>query len=106
MVVIVEITSVGRNPIKLPSQALLEGFDFGQGRSGNRRKGNVALRKMHQCSVRMIHVERAAGAGFFPLRAEHEVINDELAFAVEEIGESSLAAGGIENVVLFDLDPG
>jgi len=34
------------------------------------------------------------------------VINDELAFAVEEIGESFLAAGGIENVVLFDLDPG
>jgi hypothetical protein len=34
------------------------------------------------------------------------VINDELALAVEEIGERFLAAGGIEDVVLFDFDPG
>jgi hypothetical protein len=51
----------------------------------------------------MVHVEGAAGAGFLPLRTEHEVINDELAFAVEQIGERFLAARGIENVVLFDL---
>lgn len=34
------------------------------------------------------------------------MINDKLAFAVEKFGESFLAVGGIENVVLFDLDPG
>lgn len=50
-VVIVEITPVGRNPIKLPSQAVLEGFDFGPGRSGNCRERDVALRKMRQRSV-------------------------------------------------------
>jgi len=54
----------------------------------------------------MIHVEGAARAGFFPLRTEHEVINDELAFAVEEIRERLFAAGGIENVVLFDFNQG
>ena len=37
--------------------------------------------------------------------AEHQVINDELAFAVEEVGQRFLAAGGVENVVLFDFDP-
>jgi hypothetical protein len=67
---------------------------------------NVALRKMHECSVRMIHVEGAAGAGFFPFWTEHEVINDELALAVEEIRQCLLAAGRVENVVLFDFDPG
>jgi hypothetical protein len=61
---------------------------------------------MRQRSIGMVHHEGAAGAGFFPFRAEHEVVNDELAFAVEEIGERFLAAGGIENVVLFDFDPG
>jgi hypothetical protein len=39
----------------------------------------------------MIHVEGATGAAFVPLGAEHEVIDDELASAVEELGEGFLA---------------
>src|SRR5438034_8928103 len=81
-------------------------FDLGNGRAGNCREGDVALCQVHKGWVRMVHVEGAARAGFLPLRTEHKVIDDELAFAVEEIGERFLAAGGIENVVLFDLDPG
>src|SRR5258708_5022547 len=61
---------------------------------------------MYQCSVSVIHVERTAGAAFFPLRTEHEVIHDKLASAVEEVGKSFFAAGRIEHIVLFDFDPG
>ena len=64
------------------------------------------MREMHECRVRVVHVEGAAGAGLLPLRTEHEVINNELAFAVEEIGERFLAARGFENVIRFDFDPG
>jgi hypothetical protein len=72
--------------LKLPTHPFLEQLNLGQGRSGNCSEGNVALRKMHECSVGVIHVEGAAWAAFFPLRTEHEVINDQLTFAVEEIG--------------------
>jgi hypothetical protein len=40
----------------------------------------------------MIHVERAAGAGFFPLRPEHEVLNDELALPAKKVRKRQLAA--------------
>jgi hypothetical protein len=36
----------------------------------------------------MIHVEGATGATLLPIRTEHEVINDELASAVEQVGKS------------------
>jgi hypothetical protein len=41
----------------------------------------------------MIHIEGAAGTAFVPLRTEHEVIDNELAPAVEEVGEGFLASG-------------
>ena len=61
---------------------------------------------MHQCAVRVIHVERAARAPFLPVRTEHEVIDDQLAFAGEQLGKGFLAAGRIEDIVLFDFHPG
>jgi len=48
-------------------------------------------RQMSQRAIRMIHVEGATGAAFVPLRAEHEVIDDELASAVEQVSKSFLA---------------
>jgi len=41
----------------------------------------------------VIHVEGAAGATLLPIRAEHKVINNELASTVEEVGESLLFGG-------------
>jgi hypothetical protein len=105
MVVVVEVAAVGRDPIERPAHPLLESFDFGHGRSRDGCKGNVTLRKVHQCSVGVIHVERTTGAAFFPLGAKHEVIDDVLASSVEEISESFLAARGIEDIILFDFDP-
>lgn len=84
--VIVELGFVGRNPWELPAHSFLKGFDFGNRRPGNSGKGDVALRQMHKCAVRVIHVEGATGAALLPLRAKHEVIHDQLASAVEEVG--------------------
>jgi hypothetical protein len=60
---------------------------------------------MHKCALSVIHVEGTTGAALVPLRAKHEVIDDELASPVEEISESFLAARGIEDIILFDFDP-
>jgi hypothetical protein len=51
------------------------------------------VRQMHQHAIGMVHHEGATGAAFVPLRAEHEVVDDELAPAVEQVGKSFLASG-------------
>src|SRR5581483_2056873 len=61
---------------------------------------------MYDDAVEVVGHERAARAALLPSRAEHEVINDQLAASCEEVGERCLALGAVENVVLFDLDPG
>jgi hypothetical protein len=44
-------------------------------------------------------------AAFLPTRPEHKVIDEELAFAAEQIGERDFARRPVENVFLFDFDP-
>ena len=106
LVVVVEIRAVGRHPIELPAHAVLEGFDLGQRRAGYSRERDITLRKMHQRSVSVVYVAGAAGTPFLPLGTEHEVVDDQLASAVEEVGERFLARGRIKDIVLLDLHPG
>ena len=54
----------------------------------------------------MVGHERAARATLLPIRSEHEVVDDQLAAPVEEVGERDLALGRVENVILLDLHPG
>src|SRR5262249_45091181 len=39
-------------------------------------------------------------------RAEHEVIDEELRAAIEQLGEDLLARLGLETILLLELDPG
>jgi hypothetical protein len=61
---------------------------------------------MHQRAVRVVHVERAARAALLPVRTEHEVVNNQLAFAVEKIRERHLPVRPVENVIFYDFDSG
>src|SRR5262249_3831865 len=49
--------------------------------------------------------EGAALAAGFPFGAEHEVVDDELAATLEEVGERLPAARALEDVRLVDPDP-
>jgi hypothetical protein len=63
---------------------------------------------MGQMQVRPVEVigeERAAGASRLPAGLEHEVIGDELAAPVEQLGQGLAAALGLEHVVLVDPHP-
>src|SRR4029453_9218162 len=46
--------------------------------------------------------ERAVRAALVVIRAEHEVVDDELALAVEEIGERAAPVRPLEDVLLLD----
>src|SRR6476620_5571296 len=60
-----------------------------------------------QCrAVEMIGEKGAARAAFAPIRTEHEVIDDQLAASVEEIAENLLPRRRVEDIVLFEFDPG
>lgn len=48
----------------------------------------------------------ATGAAFLPSWTEHEVIDDKLAAAAEEVGEGDLAGRAFKLVVLLDFFPG
>ena len=66
---------------------------------------SIALRQMNGGAVEMVGQERAARAALLPARTEHEVIDDQLAAAVEQVGQRLLATGSVEHIGLVDLDP-
>jgi hypothetical protein len=56
------------------------------------------------CGMReVVDDERAAGAAGVLVRAEHEVVEEQLPPAVEEVGEPLLAVRSVEDVLLVDL---
>src|SRR5712675_695180 len=61
--------------------------------------------QMHDDVVEVVRPERAGRAALLPVGAEHEVVDDELALAREEIGERLLSLRAIEDVLLLDFFP-
>ena len=53
-------------------------------------------------SVKVIGEIRTAWAASLPTRTEHEVIDDELAAAIEEIAELLLAARAFKDILLVN----
>src|ERR1700674_3698152 len=60
---------------------------------------------MHKVA-HVVGAERAADATLLPTRAEHEMIDDQLATPVEQVGERVPAVKSVEDIFLLDLDPG
>ena len=56
--------------------------------------------------IDMIVAEGAADTSGVPVRAEHEVPDDQLAPALEKIGERFLPVHRVEDIFLHHLDPG
>jgi hypothetical protein len=61
---------------------------------------------MNDDAIEIVGPERAALAAFLPVGTQHEVIDDELAAAGEEIGERLRAIGPLKDISLLDLHPG
>ena len=51
-------------------------------------------------------VNEQPGQPAFHPGAEHEVMHDQLAATVEEVGKRLFAFDRVKHVLLFDLDPG
>src|SRR5215471_4301533 len=105
LIILIEIAAERRDPFEAPAHAALERFDLRQRRPRDDDKRYVALRQVNDRAVEMIGKERTTWASCFPAGTEHEVINDQLAFAAEQVAQRSFAGWRVEHVVLLDFLP-
>src|SRR5262249_29888823 len=61
---------------------------------------------MHTNPVEVIGPERTTTAGPFPVRPKHEMIDHQLASALEQLGQGPLPLRPFKNIILFYFDPG
>src|SRR5664279_6348175 len=104
-IVVVEIASIRRHPWEAPSHALFEGLDFRQSCPRNRGERRIPLRQVDPHSVEIVGDERAARAAFLPSRTEHEMIDNQLAAAVEQLSQRLLSMRTLKNILFLDLLP-
>lgn len=101
----IEVAAIRRHPFELPTHAPEKAFDLGQRCAGDRDEGDVAMGKVHVHAVAMICHEGAAWTTLLPSRAEHEVLHQQLAPPIEQVGECLRAFGSVEDIVLLDAYP-
>src|SRR5262245_20600811 len=106
MVVKVEVAAIGRHPLEAPAHAFLERFDLCQRCSRDRDIRYVVVFEMHQSPFDMVHLERAADAALLPFGAEHEMLDDQLTPAAEEVRECLFAVRPLKDIIFLDLHPG
>jgi hypothetical protein len=106
MTVVVEVAPERRHPGKPPAHALLIGFNLSNWRARNHRERYVAMRQVHRRAIEMVTQKPAARAALLPPGAEHEVIDDQLAAAIEEVCQRHLAVRPVKYILLLDLLPG
>src|SRR5207247_8509071 len=91
----------------LSAHALLVCVDAGQWCEGYQGKRRVPSTEMREVSD-VVDEHRAAWAAgrrpSFHAGGEHEVVKDELAASVEQIEETNLAIGALEDVILVNLN--
>ncbi|MCY1409798.1 hypothetical protein D9M71_251550 [compost metagenome] len=104
--VVVEVASCRRHPVEPPAHAPLEGLEFGEGCVGNRHHCNVVVGQVLVGAVDVIAEVRATGAALVPALGEHEVVDNQLTAAAEQVRQFQFAIGPLEMVVLVDFHPG
>ncbi|MOA04371.1 hypothetical protein D3C78_1239200 [compost metagenome] len=102
----VEGAAVGRNPGKLPAHALPERLEPGEGRPRHGHQRDIVVGQVQVGAIEVVGQERAAAAAFAPALVEHEVIDQQLTAAGEQVGEAQVPMRAFEAVGLLDPYPG
>ncbi|MNL11465.1 hypothetical protein D3C87_1323030 [compost metagenome] len=105
VVIVVEIITKGRDPGEIPAHALAIGLDLCERCAGDGNPGDIVIVQMRQRAFDMIAEERAADTALVPIRAEHEMIDKQLAAAIEKLDECLSAGKRLEGIIFVDLHP-
>src|SRR6266566_137224 len=105
-VIVVEVVPKRRDPGEAPAHPLLVCLDLRERRSGDRDHRHVPMVQVLNHRLEVVGPERANRAAGLILRIEHEVVDEQLASAVEELGQGLLALRALEDVLLLDRLPG
>ncbi|MNH24152.1 hypothetical protein D3C79_840700 [compost metagenome] len=103
--VLVEAAAVGRHPLEAPAHAFAEGLELLPGRPRHAEQGHVVVLEVLIGTVDMVGEEGAARATLLPAGAEHEVVDDQGAAAVEQIGQALAPVRPFECIGRVDADP-
>jgi hypothetical protein len=99
---LIEVAFVRGIPGNRPAHPLPVGLELLERRAGDEDQRRVACVQMAQVTD-VVNDERTRGAAFLPARVEHEVVDEKLVAAVEQVGEPGFL-GPLDDVALGDLD--
>src|SRR3981081_2803028 len=103
--VVIEVATEGRIPWERPAPSRFVSLDLVQRRACHHRHRRVSAMQVPEATFRgLITQRRAAWARLIPCRTEHEVIDDQLLAALEQVDEPHLTLLALEDVILLDLD--
>jgi hypothetical protein len=88
------------------AHAQLVRFDLIDRRAGHNNVREIVVVKMHQHAFYVVDLEGATDALRLLAGPHHEVLDKELAAAVEKVCERDLTLWRVEDVLLLDADPG
>src|SRR5262249_10351825 len=97
--------AVGRDPAKAPSHPRAHRLDLVDGGARDHDVAQIVVLEVHEQAGDVIDLERAADALRDLAGSHHEVLDEELAPAVEQIGEAHPALRCVEDVLLLDPGP-
>src|SRR5262249_7136430 len=83
--IVIEVGAIGGDPRKLPAHALAHHFDLLDGRARHDCVGDVVIVEVRQNAFNVVDLEGAADALRLGAGPHHEVLDDDLAAAMEEL---------------------
>src|SRR5262249_28621470 len=101
LVALIGVVAERRYPFEGAAHALPESLELLERRARDRDEGDIALRQMDREAIETVGPERAALAGRVPARVEHEMLDDQLVMAAEQIRQRLLAVRPVENILLI-----
>src|SRR5215469_9432539 len=102
----VVVAAVGGGPREAPPHPPLVRLELLQGRPRDAGKRHIPRVQMRYRTVEAVRPRRAGRAARRVVRAEHEVIDDQLRAPVKELSQRLWPLGGVEPVFLLDRHPG
>jgi len=106
MEVVIEIAVVRRDPREAPAHPFTNGLYLRDRRTGNSHIRDIVVSKVLKDAIDVIDLEKASNALFRLAGSHHEMLNEKLTLAVEEICQRFLPIRCVEDILLLHLPPG